>query len=173
LTGQITTLTDTVKKNSPDENKKYLETQLAQKDAEWKKQLDGVTAERDKYKGSHLKRLLNDAIGEGTKDLTFVDGLHDGFVARVLSLNSFEPKDINGETHFLNKDMKEVKDAIKEFSLTTEGKAYLKNPSSGGGASGSNSAASGNTGKTRTRTEYDAMTPLEQHDFCLNGGTIN
>jgi hypothetical protein len=141
LTGQITTLTDTVKKNSPEESKKYLETQLAQKDAEWKTQLDEVTAERDKYKGSHLKRLLNDAIGEGTKDLSFVDGLRDGFVARVMALNQFEPKDINGETHFLNQGMKEVKDAIKEFSLTSEGKAYLKNPSSGGGAPGSNPSA--------------------------------
>jgi hypothetical protein len=143
LTNQVTTLTDTIKKNSPEENKKYLETQLAQKDAEWKKQLDDITIERDKYKQSHLKRLLDDAINEGTKDLSFVDGLRDGFIARVLALNPFEPKDINGETHFLNKEMKEAKDAIKEFSLTTEGKAYLKNPSSGGGAGGSNLANCG------------------------------
>lgn len=143
LNGKITELTDTLKKNSPEENKKYLETQLAAKDADWQKKYDTVIAERDKYKQSHLKRLQDDAVAEGIKDLQFVDGLKDGFVARVLVMNNFEAKEIAGETKFVNKDMKEVKDVMHEFALSSEGKAYLKNPSSGGGASGSGNSGGG------------------------------
>ncbi len=66
-----------------------------------------------------------------------MEGLKAGFVARVLSLYKFEPKEIDGVVRFYTSEMKEPKDVMKEFSLSNEGKAYIKNPSMGGGASGS------------------------------------
>lgn len=171
---KIKSLEEQLSKNSSEETKKYYEQQLAGKQKEFSDNLAKVTGERDFYKQSHLKRLEDDAVADGIKSLQFLDGLKDGFVARVLMVNQFSAKDIDGNTIFLNKDNKSIQEAIKEFSLTPEGKAYLKNPSSGGGAhSGNGSGASG--AGTWTREEYNnkqRSNPKEVIEFFRNGGKI-
>lgn len=134
---KIKTLEDELKKATSEDHKQYYETQLADANAKFKAELDKITADRDFYKQSHLKSLRDKAIETGIKDLNFVDGLKDGFIARVLSLNEFAPKEIDGEMKFLNKENHTIEEAINAFALTQEGKAYIRNSSTGGGARGS------------------------------------
>jgi hypothetical protein len=67
--------------------------------------------------------------------------------------------------------MKDIGSAIHEFSLTKEGKAYIKNPATGGGAAGSGGTNSGG-GNTVTREQFDAMYPQQRIDFFSKGGRI-
>ena len=118
--------------------------------------------------------MRDKAIETGVKDLTFMDGLKDGFIARVLSMNDFEPKEIDGEIKFLDKGNHTIEDAINAFALSAEGKAYIKNASNGGGARGSGSVANSGA-KTMTRAQYDSMAkenPQYVHDFFAKGGKI-
>lgn len=137
LLTKTTELEEQLKQNSPEETKKYLESQMAIKEKEWLSEKDKILKERDKFKTSHLERLRNDAIAEGVKDINFIDGLKDGFIARVLMMNKFDVKEIDGQTVFVDKNMKEIKDVMHDFALTNEGKAFIKCPFSGGGATGS------------------------------------
>lgn len=156
LTTKITGLEDELKKNSPEENKKFYEAQLASIQKESNDKYNQLLAERDFYKTSHLKRLEDDAIADGVKDLQFMGDVQKrAFIALVKESNEFVPTDIDGQTLFLNKDKKTIQEAFKAFALTSDGKSFLKNPSSGSGAKNYGTAGSGN--KTMTRAEYDAL----------------
>lgn len=156
---KIAGLEDTLKKNSPEENRKVYEAQLAEKQKKFDADLLTVQNERDFYKASHLKRLRDDAISEGVKDIQFVDGLRNGFIANVLMQNQFEAKEIDGQLMFLNEQNKTIQDVIHDFSLSPEGKAYIKNPTSGGNAhTSSTGGSSSSTSKnTITRSEYNEL----------------
>jgi hypothetical protein len=130
-------LEEKLKKNSPEETKRYFETQLSVKENEWKTQAEKYQAEIGQLKESQYAHLRNDAIKEATKDMKFREGLQGGFIARVMELNNFQPAEIDGKVLFVNKDTKDIGTAIHEFSITNEGKAYILNPATGGGASGS------------------------------------
>lgn len=138
---EIAKLREDVKKNDPETYKQYYETQNADLKAKYDAELQKITADRDFYKKSHLNSLKEKAIEDGIKELNFVPGLKDGFVARVLSLNNFEPQEIDGSLKFLNKDHHTIEEAINSFALTQEGKAYIRNSSTGGGAVGSSSVS--------------------------------
>ena len=138
-------------------------------------ELEKLTGERDYYKGEHLKALRNAAIEEGVKDLNFVTGLKEGFIARVLSLNEFTPDTIDGTTKFLNKEHHTIEEAIHAFALTQEGKAYIANPSTGGGARGSSSVTGGTGNKTMSRSAYNDLQkndPQKASEFFRNGGRL-
>lgn len=134
---KIAELTEELKKANPEAHKQFYETQIADNKAKYESEIQKITADRDFYKKSHLKSLRDKAIESGIKDLNFVDGLKDGFIARVLSMNEFEPQEIDGDLKFLNKEHHTIEEAINSFALTNEGKAYIKNMSTGGGAKGS------------------------------------
>lgn len=170
----IAELDEALKKASSEDNRKYYETQIADNKAKYEKEIQTITADRDYYKGEHLKSLRNAAIEEGVKNLNFVSGLKNGFIARVLSMNDFQPQDIDGTMRFLNKDHHTIEEAINAFALTPEGKNYIMNPSSGGGARGSASSTSGRA-STMTRSQYESMAkenPQYVKDFFAKGGTI-
>jgi hypothetical protein len=172
---KIAELSERLKKNDPEANRQFYETQMADANAKHQAELKKVSDERDFYKQSHLTSLRDKAIEEGTKDLNFIEGLKDGFIARVLSLNTFEPKDINGELQFLNKDMHTIKEAINAFALTPEGKAYIRNPSSGGGAKGSYNPVGGTAKKTMSRAQFNELQsrdPQQVMKFFREGGRI-
>lgn len=155
-------------------NKEYYETKLADMQKRYDGDISSLTAERDQYKNLHLASLRDKAIEEGTKDLNFVNGLKNGFIARVLALNEFEPQDIDGQLKFLNKEHHTIEEAINAFALTQEGKAYLANPSSGGGARGS-SVSSGGASKTMSREQFNELQksdPKKASEFFRNGGRI-
>ena len=173
---KIGTLEEELKKATSDDHKKYYETQLADREKKYNEELAKITEERDKYKTEHLRALRDRAIEEGVKDLNFVTGLKDGFIARVLSLNEFTPDTIDGVTRFLNKEHHTIEEAIHAFALTQEGKAYIANPSTGGGAKGSSTNYGGSgANKTMSRSAYDEMQrsdPQKALEFFRNGGRL-
>ena len=136
-----------------------------------------ISAEKDQYKTLHLTALRDKAIEEGCKDINFISGLKKGFIARVLSENDFQPDDsINGQLQFLNKEHHTIEEAIHAFAMTQEGKAYIANPSTGGGARGSSSTGSGGTGnKTMSRSAYNDLQksdPEQAMKFFREGGRL-
>lgn len=125
--------------NGDQKAKEYYETRLADEQKKFNDKIAELTARADKFEKLHLDSLKEKAIEEGVKDLNFVSGLKQGFIARVLSMNEFTPEDINGEMKFLNKEHHTIEEVISSFALSQEGKAYIANPSTGGGARGSSS----------------------------------
>jgi hypothetical protein len=166
-------LEEELKKNSPEENRKMYEARLAELDLKHKSEVEELARDRDALRESHFTRLRNDAINEAIKDIKFVDGLKDGFIARVMAMHKFEPKDIenNGEYKFFNNGMKDIGSVIHEFSLTKEGKAYIQNPATGGGAAGSG-GTSQTGGNTVGREQFDAMNQAQRMEFISKGGKI-
>ena len=172
---KIGSLEEELKKASSEEHKKYYETQLADLNAKHSAELEKLTADRDYYKGEHLKAMRDKAIEEGIKDLNFVAGLKDGFIARVLTLNDFHDETIDGTTKFLNKEHHTIEEAIHAFALTQEGKAYIANPSTGGGARGSSVSNGNSNSKTMSREAYNelqARDPNKASEFFRNGGRL-
>lgn len=174
---KITGLEEELKKATSEDHKKYYETQLADMQKKHTAEIETITADRDYYKGEHLKSLKKAAIEDSVKNLNFVTGLKDGFIARVLSMYDFQPKDIegNGVLKFINKENHTIEEAINAFALTQEGKAYLANPSTGGGARGSSSVTGGAGNKTMSRAAYSelqARDPQKASEFFRNGGRL-
>ena len=162
--------------NGDQKAKEYYETKLADAQKKYDSDMAELRAEKEKYENLHLNSLRDKAIEEGTKDLNFVHGLKQGFIARVLAMNDFQAETIDGQLKFLNKEHHTIEEAINAFALTQEGKAYIQNPSSGGGAKGSSTSFSGSTGaKTMTRDEFTALqerNPAEAQKFFREGGRI-
>ena len=154
-------------------NKEYYETKLADMQKKFDTSLSSLTAERDQFKQLHLNSLRDKAIEEGTKDLNFVPGLKQGFIARVLAMNNFTPQEIDGQgTKFLNQEHHTIAEAINSFALTDEGKAYIANPSTGGGARGSGSSLDFHDGKQITSQQVENMTDEQLMEFSLKGGQV-
>lgn len=172
---KIGNLEEELKKATSDDHKKYYETLLADKDKKYSEELAKITADRDFYKSEHLKSMRDKAIEKGIENLNFVQGLKDGFIARVLSMNDFQAKDVDGTLMFLNKDNHTIEDAINAFASTQEGKAYIANPSTGGGARGSANTYNGSSVKTMSRSAYNelqASDPQKASEFFKNGGRL-
>lgn len=174
---KISGLEEELKKATSDDHKKYYENQIADLKKANEEALLKVSTERDYYKGEHLKALRDRAIEEGVKDLNFISGLKDGFIARVLQTNDFHAEEIEGVgTKFLNKEHHTIEEAIHAFAMTQEGKAYIANPSTGGGARGSSSSASGGAGnKTMSRSAYNDLQksdPEKAMQFFREGGRL-
>jgi hypothetical protein len=167
-------LSEELAKNSPEEHKKYYDSQLAEQAAKFESELKAVSEERDKFRESHFARLRDDAIAAGIKDIPFMDGLKDGYIALVMMKNNFQPKEIDGKTVFLNETNDTIEAVMHKFSLTAEGKAFIKNQNSGGGASGGNTGGSGSRGGGQTvdRPQFENMSPQQQMDFLNKGGTV-
>jgi len=172
--GKIAELENQLKANNPEERKRYYETQVETLNKNHAAELADLTKERDFYRNSHYEMLKSNAISDGTKDFQFIDGLKDGFIANVMYRNNFEPKDIDGSIIFLNKENKTIQEVMKDFALTTEGKAYLRNPTSGAGSHPTKSTY-GTGGKTMTRTEFEKMrteNPASVSAFFAKGGQV-
>ena len=159
--------------NGDQKAKEYYETKLADMQKNYDGKITELTAKADKYEKLHIASLRDKAIEEGIKNLNFVPGLKEGFIARVLSMNNFEPDDsIDGQLRFLNKENHTIEEAINSFALTQEGKAYIANPSTGGGARGSGIGGTFADTKVVSRKQFDNMSPQAQNEFVLKGGTI-
>jgi len=134
----IAILNDQIKKNNPEEYKKLYEDQLKQLGDKHAAALAVIEADRDRFRDSHFARIKEDAIQSATKDLVFIDGLRDGFISVVMQRNQFAPSsaEIDGKFIFTNQDGKSLESVLHEFSLTNEGKAYIKNTNAGAGSGG-------------------------------------
>lgn len=176
FTAKISELEKTLEKNSSDKeaSKEYWKAQF---EGELKKRDEDnakIASERDFFKKSHYERLQKDAIEEGIKDINFIDGLKNGFIATVMMQNHFEPTDIDGKVMFLNSEQKTIQEVVKNFATTTEGKAYIKNPSSGGGARGSSHTYQ-QGGTVMSRADFDNLNktnPQAVKEFFAKGGKI-
>jgi len=162
-----------LKKNSPDDVKKYYEGQLKEVQTKHAQELAGITAEKDKYQKSHYERIKTDAINEAIKDINFVDGLKDGFISLAMLRNTFEPKEIDGKTVFLNQGNETIDAVLHKLSLSNEGKAYIQNGNKGGGAQGGTvNNQTGQGGIKMSRSDFNALAPQAQMDFTTKGGSI-
>jgi hypothetical protein len=142
-------------------------------DLKHKAELEELAKDRDTLRESHFTRLRNDAINEAIKDIKFRDGLKESFIARVMTIHKFEPKDIenNGEYKFYNSAMKDIGSVIHEFSLTKEGQAHIQNSSTGGGAAGSGGTNPAGAISV-TRQQFEAMNQAQRMEFTNKGGQI-
>lgn len=167
---RIAGLEEELKKNSPEQHKQFYEAQLEIEKGKFNTTLAEITKERDFYRTSHLERLRNDAISDGVKDIQFLDGLKNGFIANILMNNTFEAQDIDGKLMFLNSENKTIQDVIHDFALTPEGKAYIKNPTSGGNAHQSYGSPSANRKDVISRSEYNELVkdPAKFAEFRKN-----
>lgn len=154
---RIATLEEELKKNNPEQHKQFYESQLEIEKGKFNSQIAELTKERDYFKTSHLERLRNDAISDGVKDIQFLDGLKNGFIANILMNNKFEAQDIDGKLMFLNSENKTIQDVIHDFALTPEGKAYIKNPTSGANAHSSYNSPNTNRTNVLSRSEYNEL----------------
>ena len=161
------------KANSGDnENKAYYETKIADLQKKYDSDIQQLTEDRNYYLQAHLNTLRDRAIEDGLKDLNFVPGLKKGFISRVLAENDFEPQEIEGRLVFLNKDHHTIEEAINSFALTQEGKAYIANPSVGGGARGSSTGVGYDTQKQVSSQQIDTMSDEQLMKFALDGGKV-
>jgi hypothetical protein len=173
---QIKALEEQVKKNNPEEAKKYYEGITQELQTKHQDELKVISEERDRFKQSHYTRLQDDAVLAGVKDLQFLDGLRDGFVALAMSKNQFLPREIDGKTIFTNKDNKTIEAVLHEFSLSNEGKAYLKDTNSGGGSSshvqGPGNLGAPKPGQSLTRDQFSTLNDQKKMEFINQGGQI-
>jgi ketosteroid isomerase-like protein len=170
---KMTELDAQLKKNNPEEYKKFYEVKAAELETEHKKALEAVEADRDKYRESHFSRVRDDAINEAVKDIQFMDNLRPGFIALAMTQNQFKPTEIDGKTLFLNQDNKTLQAVLHELSLSNEGKAYIKNGNQGGGAhGGTDPGAAGQGGQKMNRKDFMVLSPQAQMDFINKNGTL-
>jgi len=162
-----------LKKNNPEEHKKYYEGLAKELQEKHKVELDAIAADRDKYRESHYARVRDDAINEAVKDIQFIDGLRNGFISLAMMRNQFKPIEIDGKTAFTNQDNKTLQAVLHELSLTKEGMAYIKNGNGGGGAQGgTDQGAAGQGGTKMSRSNFDALTDTAKMEFTTKGGIV-
>ena len=154
---QVTDLTEQLKKKVEDKSaEEFYNNQLAKEKKVFEEALAKLTAERDEFKKYKIENLKTQEIAKGIDGLKFVDkNLEKAYVALVLSENRFEPKEIDGQTVFLNDEQKLLSDVLKEYALTENGKSFIANSISGGGAKGSvktNTGSMVNPFKRETRS---------------------
>jgi len=170
---KIGELDSQLKKNSPEDTKKWYEGQLKEAQSKFEQEVAGITADRDKYRESHYTRVRDDAINEAVKDIKFVDGLRDGFISLAMMRNQFKPIEVDGKTAFTNQDNKTLQAVLHELSLSNEGKAYIKNGNQGGGAQGGNNKpGTGQGGQSMSRESFEALSVQAKTEFMGKGGVI-
>jgi len=176
LAGKNTELEETLKKNNPEDRQKLYDAKVAELEGKHKSDLEAAQAERDKYKAAHVARIRDEAIADGIKELKLIPAYKDAYVARVMQLHSFEMVEIDGKSEFIDSvSNKSIQAAMREFSHSTEGKAFIENGSTGGGAPGS--GTQGKTGgtagvQTMSREQFFGLSPAAQAEFTNKGGQV-
>lgn len=142
----------------------------AQKEAkDAKAAADKATKTLEAEQGFTQKLLIQDGIksaliANGVKDEDFIDSLTAKFSSGA-SINA------DGETRTAIYGDKPLGDFIKEWAASDAGKKFIAAPSnSGGGAGGGD--GKGATGKTMTRSAFDALGQGERASFSKEGGRV-
>ena len=163
---QIKDLSDKVKKAGTDEAKAYYEAQLKKLTDDHQAAIQKLTNERDL-----ASKRVSDLLGVSEFDHA-LDGddknqplqirpelrgaLRDLFYTR----QHFEQKSIDGKDMFLSGENKTVRDALAAYLGTPEGKYFVAETNSGGGAAGSGRTDAG--AKTMKRADFDKLDPASQ-----------
>jgi len=164
-----------LKKSNPEEYKKYYEGQAKELTDKHAAALATLTQERDRFRDSHYARLRDDAVNTGIKDINFIDGLKDGFIALAMLKNQFKPTEIDGKIIFTNQDNKTIEACLHELSLSKEGKAYIKHGNQGGGSGGTpgQSGQQGSpAGSSLSREQFAALSDNAKMEFVNKGGQV-
>ena len=174
---KLTEMDTQLKKNNPEEYKKYYDGQAKELTDKHATELAKVQADLDKFRKSHFTRVMDDAINTAVKEIPFIDGLRDGFIALALQRNQFKPTEIEGKTIFINQDNKTIEAVLHELKISNEARAYIQNGNQGGGASGgTNLAGSGHSGSsgrnTMPRSQFGALSDQAKMDFASKGGQV-
>lgn len=142
---QISELSEQIKAKSDDKTKAYYEAQMKQNEEKFAKEREGYLGqitELNKYK---LNDLKTKAIAEGIKDVKFVnDTMKEAFLALCMQKGNFTTEEIDGVTHFVNAEHKNMSDVIKEMALSEMGRQFIANGISGGGGVGNSHVPQGN-----------------------------
>jgi len=131
-----------LKKSNPEEFKAYYEGQAKELKDKHAAELESVNTELNRFRDSHYARVRNDELKEAIKDIQFLEGLQDGFIALAMSENQFNPVEVDGKTTFRNQNKETISGVIHQFALSNRGKVFIKNGNQGSGAQG---AANQNT----------------------------
>ncbi len=163
-----------LKKNAPEELQKVYASKLETTEREYKAQIEKLTADNATLKTSHYQRLFSDEIAEGIKDIPFTDDVaKKSFINNIRMEHTFEPKELNGQVVFVNKDGKTFSDIAQGYKLSDEGRHFIANQNRGGGAPGSSYSGNSTAGvKTITREQFDSMGNAERTTFFKEGGKI-
>jgi hypothetical protein len=131
--------------------------------AERETTLKGLEAEHHTYIcQAEFNELVNGdssiipELRESLRKLFFVD-------------NQFEWVEVNGTRQLLNRDSKNMKDALTNFLGTTAGQHFKIAQNSGGGAAGGTRGTSGNS---IDRKQFNTMTEAQRGEFIRKGGVI-
>jgi chromosome segregation ATPase len=178
LEATIKELNEKLESGLPDKEKQFFQAEIekyktnaantaAEKDrqiAEWEAKNKQLEAEHHNYIcQAEFNELMNsDALifptmRESLRKVFFVD-------------NQFEWVEVNGTKQLLNKDSKNMKDALAAFLGTPEGQHFRMSQNNGGGAAGS-TGTRGN-GNSVTRQQYEGMTAKQQSEFIANHGQV-
>jgi hypothetical protein len=135
--------------------------------AEYEGKISGLSKEKTEYIiGEEFSKLVNSnpAIFP-----TLKEGLHKRFFADYPK-SGFEPFEYGGKNEYVNKDGKKMADLLNDFFNTEEGKHYLQNNSTGGGAAGgSKQGAVGGM----SRQAFDTLPYAQQAVYMKGGGVVH
>ena len=170
---QIAELTEQLKSKNDDKSKEeFYNNQLALKQKAFDEQLKKITDERDEFRKYKIENLKTQAINKGIEGLKFVDdSLKEGFIALVMANHHFEPKEIDGQTVFLDSEQKQISDVLKEFALSEKGKSFIANGITGGGSGTGTSSVS--TGSIVNPFKKETRSVQKQMELYRNPATRN
>lgn len=142
---QIAELTEQIKSKSDDKTKDYYEAQLKQEAEKFAKEKDGLLGQITELNKFKLDNIKSKAIAEGIKDVQFVnDTMKEAFLALAMAKGNFVSEEIDGVTHFVNSEHKNMSDVLKEMALSEMGRQFIANGISGGGGAGNSAKPQGN-----------------------------
>jgi len=154
---QIKELSDKVKSSGSEEAKLFYEAEKKRLTEEYELKVTNLSVERDTA-SKRITELMSvsefeKALDGNTSIKPEVKGaLRDLFYVR----NQFDRKTIDGKEMFLSGENKTVKDTLAAYLGTPEGKYFVQETNSGGGAGGSHNA--NNSGaKTMKRADFEAL----------------
>lgn len=140
------------------------------------KALKVANTESDKIKTQYeteSKVSHNLLVDTGLSDALLANGVKSpSYLKAAKSMLSGQVTlEADGDKRVAKVGDKSLADFVKGWATGDEGKAFVDAPGNSGG--GANGGAAGNgTGKTMTRTAFDAQTDVAKSDFAKDGGTI-
>lgn len=166
--------------SQPDELRKHFENQQAQlserftkQENDYKATIEQQTRIIHELEQGVLERDVLSDFNKAASKYEWLEGGREAAQTFILGKNASNFKRLkmsDSSTLLVNDEQQDVAQALEKFTSTELGKNCLRSGSSGGGAEGSASTSGG--GKKITQAEYDAMSPIDQMNFGIEGGQI-
>jgi len=148
-------------------NIKVLTEENGKMKTEYEKSLENLTSEKTHYIiGEEFTKLLNE-------NTAIKPAMREGLIKRFFAdypKSDFGPFVYEGKTTYVTKDGKKMSDLLANFFNTDEGKNYLLNQSTGGGAPGGSTPAA--VGGGMKRKDFEALSYGERDAYIKNKGKV-